>query len=236
MNLKGKLSLPVAALVFGAIGMAPLQAASMGQTYTGMLTAESGQGSVVFETLSLASTSNVTIYTTSYGGGMNLNGTMTASGGFQPNITLYDNTGFTIANQSASFSPIANPDPSNGWTGDGYLTDSNLAAGTYYVTLTDWQNQESITATNLNLTSPYLSFNGPGGTNFTDVQGNNRTGSYALDISSSAVGNAATPEPATLWLVFPFLPAHLVLAQAWTVPLVSIFCTQHFLPSGSGWW
>ncbi len=204
MNLKRKLGLPLAALLLGAVGTVPLQAAS--QTSTGTLTSESGTaGSVFFTTLSLTSLSNVTIYTTSYGGGTNLNGSTTAPGGFQPNITLYDHTGFTIANQSASFSPIANPDPSNGWKGDGYLVDSNLAAGTYYVTLTDWQNQESITATTLNLTTPYLSFNGPGGTNFTDVQGYNRTGNYALDISTTPVGTAAVPEPATVSLILPAL-------------------------------
>lgn len=206
MNLKGKLSLPLAALLFGTVGTAALQAASINQTYTGTLDSESGtSGSVVLETLSLTSISNVTIYTTSYGGGTNLNGTVTTAGGFQPNITLYDNTGFTIANQSASFSPI-----NNNW--DGYLTDANLAAGTYYVTLTDWQNQESITATNLNLTNPYMSFSGPGGTNFTDVQGNNRTGNYALDISTSAVGGgSAVPEPATLSLILPGLAGAFLL-------------------------
>lgn len=205
MNLKGKLRLPLAALLFGAVGTAALQAASINQTYTGTLDSESGTpGSVVLKTLSLTSISNVTIYTTSYGGGTNLNGTVTTPGGFQPNITLYNNTGFTIANQSASFSPI-----NNSW--DGYLTDSNLAAGTYYVTLTDWQNQESITATTLNLTTPYLSFSGPGGTNFTDVQGNNRTGNYALDISATPVGGSAVPEPATLSLILPGLTGAFLL-------------------------
>ncbi len=204
MNLKAKVSLPLAALLFGAVGPAALQAAPTGQTYTGSLTAESGQGSVLLETMSLTSMSNVTIYTTSYGGGTNLDGSVTGPGGFQPNITLYDNTGFTIANQSAGFSPLNN-------TWDGYLTDSNLAAGTYYVTLTDWQNQESITATNLNLSNPYLSFSGPGGTNFTDVQGNNRTGNYALDISTSSVGTSAVPEPATLSLICPGLAGAFLL-------------------------
>jgi hypothetical protein len=211
MNLKRTPGLAVTALILGAISAAPLAAAPINQTLTGTLTAESGVGSVVLQALLLTATSNVTVYTTSYGGGTNLNGSTTPAGGFQPNITLYDSTGFTIANQTASFSPIANPDPTNGWKGDGYLVDSNLVAGTYYVTLTDFQNQESITATNLNLNNPSLSFNGPGGTNFTDVMGNNRTGNYALDISINPVssgiggggGGSAVPEPSTLSLILP---------------------------------
>ena len=142
-----KLAWSLGLFALGICTTAHARAASISQTYTGALTSESGSpGSVVLETFSLTAPSQVTVYTTSYGGGMNLNGTTTPAGGFQPNITLYNSTGFVIANQSPSFSPIANPDPTNGWKGDGYLRDNNVAAGTYYVTLTDWQNQMSITS------------------------------------------------------------------------------------------
>ena len=212
MKLNGTYAL-AGALVVGMLVPGLANASSISQTYSGTLDSESGTpGSVVLESFSLTSASEVTIWTTSYGGGTNLDGTTTGSGGFQPNITLYDNTGFVVMNQSASFSPIANPDPSNGWKGDGYLQDTDAPAGTYYVTLTDWQNQMSATANGLNLsTAAYNQFSGPGGTTFEDVQGNTRTGNYALDIEatplSSTSPSSTTPEPATLWLMFPALAA-----------------------------
>jgi hypothetical protein len=111
-----------------------------------------------------------------------------------------------VANQSPSFSPIANPDPSNGWKGDGYLQDTAASAGTYYVTLTDWQNQMSVTSTGLNLsTAAYTQFTGPGGTSFQDVQGNTRTGNYALDISAMPLTSSSAPEPGTFLLMIPAL-------------------------------
>lgn len=193
-------------LALGVFTAAHANASSISETYTGTLTSESGSsGSVVLESFSLTAPSVVTIYTTSYGGGMNLNGTTTGPGGFQPNITLYNSTGFVVANQSPSFSPIANPDPSNGSKDDGYLQDTDASAGTYYVTLTDWQNQMSITSTGLSISqAAYLQFSGPGGTSFQDVQGNTRTGNYALDVSAVPL-TSSVPEPATILLVLPAL-------------------------------
>lgn len=212
MCLKGKLTSSLALLAFSVLIGAHANASSVAQTYAGTLTSESGAGSVVLESFTLTSVSDVTIYTTSYGGGTNLDGSTTGPGGFQPNITLYNSTGFVVANQSPSFSPIANPDPSNGWKGDGYLQDTDATAGTYYVTLTDWQNQMSITSTGLDLsTAAYTQFSGPGGTSFQDVQGNNRTGNYALDISSAS--SSSVPEPATLWLVIPALAAAVMFTR-----------------------
>lgn len=208
MVLKHKLTWSLAVFALSAFTSAQASASSISQTYTGTLTSESGSGSVVLESFSLTSPSEVTIYTTSYGGGMNLNGTTTGPGGFQPNITLYDSTGFVVANQSPSFSPIANPDPTNGWKGDGYLQDTDAAAGTYYVTLTDWQNQMSVTSTGLNVSeAAYLQFSGPGGTSFQDVQGNTRNGNYALNISAMPLssGPSSVPEPASFLLVIPAL-------------------------------
>lgn len=206
MVLQHKLNWGLGLFAMSVLALAHANAASVSQTYTGTLTSESGAGSVVLESFSLSAPSAVTIYTTSYGGGANLDGTTTGPGGFEPNITLYDATGFVVANQSPSFSPIANPDPSNGWKGDGYLQDTDAGAGTYYVTLTDWQNQMSVTSTGLDpSTAAYLQFSGPGGTSFTDVQGNNRTGNYALDISAMPLSSSSAPEPGTFLLMIPAL-------------------------------
>jgi PEP-CTERM motif len=217
---KHKLAWSLAAFALGLLTNIRASASPLAETYTGTLTSESGAaGSVVLESFSLTAPSEVTIYTTSYGGGMNLDGTSTGPGGFQPNITLYDNTGFVVANQSPSFSPIANPDPSNGWKGDGYLQDPDAQAGTYYVTLTDWQNQMSVTSTGLNLSTPaYLQFNGPGGSSFQDVQGNTRTDSYALNISGMPLGTSSVPEPATAYLIVPALAAAALVARKRSLP------------------
>jgi hypothetical protein len=213
MHLKRKLISGLAAFAFCASIVGRANASSISQTYSGTLTSETGSGSVVLESFTLTSASDVTIYTTSYGGGTNLDGTTSAAGGFQPNITLYNSTGFVIENQSPSFSPVANPDPSNGLTLDGYLKDTDAAAGTYYVTLTDWQNQMSVTATGLNLSeAASLQFSGPGGSSFQDVDGNNRTGAYALNISATPMGGSAVPEPSTFMLVIPTLAAAVLLA------------------------
>jgi len=209
MCLKRKLTWSLGVFALSVLTGANLDASSISDTYTGTLTSESGSaGSVVLESFSLTSASEVTIYTTSYGGGMNLNGTTASAGGFQPNITLYNSTGFVVANQSPSFSPIGNSDPSTGLELDGYLQDSNAAAGTYYVTLTDWQNQMSITSTGLNLsTAAFEQFSGPSGTSFQDVDGNTRTGNYALNISSMPLGTSTVPEPASFLLLIPGLAA-----------------------------
>lgn len=209
MVSKHKLAWSLGAFALGVLTAAHAHASSVSQTYTGTLTSESSSaGSVVLESFSLTAPSEVTIYTTSYGGGMNLDGSTATHGGFQPNITLYDNTGFPVENQSPSFSPIANADPTNGWKGDSYLQDPDAGPGTYYVTLTDWQNQMSVTSTGLNLSeAAYLQFSGPGGASFQDAQGNARNGSYALNISAMPLSSSSVPEPATFVLVVPVLAA-----------------------------
>ncbi len=188
-------------------------------TCTGTLTAESGTaGSVVVESMNLTAASDVTIFTTSYGGGTNLDGTTTPAGGFQPNVTLFDHTGFTLDNSGGVFSPIGHTDPSTGWNADAYMNEPDLAAGNYFVILTDTNNQASVSFNGFGSTSPsnfYTFFNGPGGTTFQDVNGNARNGNYALDIEAMPLSGpgSSTPEPATLWLVIPALAGLVVLRK-----------------------
>lgn len=210
-----KLASSLGIVMLGLLSSFCANAGSISQTSTGTLTSESGtSGSVVLESFSLTSPSDVTIYTTSYGGGMNLDGSAAGPGGFQPNLTLYNSTGFVVANQSPSFSPTANMDPSTGLKLDGYLQDTDAPAGTYYVTLTDWQNQMSVTSTGLSLSqAAYLQFSGPGGTSFQDVQGNTRTGNYALDISAMPLGTSSVPEPGTFAMVIPALVGAILLSR-----------------------
>ena len=155
--------------------------------------------------LQTSAVSDVTIFTTSYGGGTNLDGTTASAGGFQPNITLYTSGGDFVMNQAVS-SPSAKTDSSTGLALDGYLTDAGLAPGSYIVTLTNWLEQQPPTATNLS--DGFVNY---GGSTFTDVNGNLRTASYALNLSTS--GTSPVPEPASIWLLVSGLALAGAVAQ-----------------------
>ncbi|MGH9584071.1 MAG: DVUA0089 family protein [Bryobacteraceae bacterium] len=204
-------SLALAAVVSAGLSASVAGAASLSQTYTGTLAT---QATPFLQNFTLSSASDVTIYTTSYGGGKNLDGTTTKAGGFQPSLVLFDSSGNYVMSETYP-SPMANPDPSNGWALDAYLSDTNTPAGGYTVALTDWQLLQSPSATNL---SDGFTFNLGSGTNsFVDAQGNSRTGNYAMNISTSPVsgggGMTATPEPATLFLMLPAFALALLLRK-----------------------
>lgn len=199
MNFNKNIRPPLTSLIFSCLLVNTLAGATVAATYTGTLTAESGTpGSVVVEMLNLPTTASVTIFTTSYGGGTNLDNTVTAAGGFQPSVTLFDTTGFAVASENGMFSPL-----NNSW--DAYIQDPSVPAGDYFVILTDQANQVSPAFTGFGNTSPsnfYTFFSGPGGANFTDVQGNARTGNYALDVAAlSSSSPNSVPEPATVGLM-----------------------------------
>ena len=198
MALKNSLAC-TGALILGVLTVSATQAAPISQTFSGALGSTS---QVVQEDFTISATSNVTAFTTSYGGGTNLDGTVATPGGFQPNITLYTSTGDFVTSQAVS-SPLAKTDMSTGLALDGYLADTGLAPGSYIVTLTNWLEQQPPTATNLS--DGFVNY---GGSTFTDVNGNTRDASYALNLSTS--GASTVPEPASIWL----LVSGLVLAGA----------------------
>src|SRR6476469_10540767 len=108
MKLKGHLTLTLAACIV-VLGPAYARASTCAGTVTlpatcaGTLDAESGTpGSVVVAPFTLSMASAVTIYTTSYGGGPNLDSTTTGPGGFQPSLTLFDTTGFALAYENGT--------------------------------------------------------------------------------------------------------------------------------------
>jgi hypothetical protein len=143
---------------------------------------------VRLESLMLSSATSLTVFTTSYGGGMNLDGTTAPAGGFQPSVALYDTGGSAIAQTTGSY-PNNAGDPATGIVGDSYFLASNLMAGDYILAIANWDTTGD----------PISGFVNPGtGSSFPDVGGNSRVGKYTLDISSSTA--ASTPEPASLWL------------------------------------
>ncbi|MDQ2843867.1 MAG: PEP-CTERM sorting domain-containing protein [Acidobacteriota bacterium] len=189
-------------LILGFLTAGATQAAQISQTFLGTLSSTS---QILQEDFSIDAISNITIFTTSYGGGPNQDGTMASAGGFQPNITLYTSSGNFVTNQAVS-SPIAKADALTGLALDGYLTDNGLAPGSYIATLTNWLEQQPPTATNLS--DGFINY---GGSTFADVNGNLRSASYALNLSTSST--SPVPEPASTWLLVSGLA--LAGAVAW---------------------
>lgn len=168
------------------------------QTYSGAFPATitgtlPNQGTALEEAITLPSTENLTVTTTSY-----------ATGGFEPNLLLFNSAGKFIT----AGIPFGVADPSTGIIGDMRLTAPSLAAGMYTIALTDFLLNQSLTATNL---SDGFTVNYGSGTTFVDSNGNQRTGNFALAINAARPN--ATPEPATLWLAAPFLAFFAVRAK-----------------------
>jgi hypothetical protein len=195
MKFNSKLSFAAAAL-FVLVGAQQSRAGTVTLVNLGTLPATTTgtlaqEDDVIEASFTLSAPSSIMAYTTSYSGGANLTGPPSAAGGFEPMLTLYSNSGNYLVGENLQ-------------AGDASLTDSNLAAGTYILTLTDFLTQQSAFATNLS-----DGFTGPGGSNFIDDQGASRTGNYALNLSVTPLGGtgpgSAAPEPATFWLFVPTL-------------------------------
>ena len=162
------------------------------QTYTGTFPATisgslTNQATALEEAITLPMSGSLTVFTTSY-----------ASGGFEPNLTLFNSAGdFVTGSGTPGTSPNATTDPSTGLGLDAYLTANFLNSGQYTIALTDWQLNQSITATNL---SDGFTSNYGNGMSFIDQAQNTRTGNYTLVAQLTQ-----TPEPATVWLIIPSL-------------------------------
>ena len=205
---KRSLALSAMALLLVAAGTQQMKAVTVTNVDLGALSGPltnsgtlANQGTALEAMFSISSPTTLTIFTDSYGGGTNADGTSTAAGGFMSSLVLYDGTGNYVAGETFP-SPIGHNDPTTGLNGDAYIKTGSLAAGTYTVALSDFLVQQSATATNLS--DGFINYGS--GTTFTDVQGNMRNGNYALNISGvSGPPPSSTPEPATFWLMVPAL-------------------------------
>lgn len=187
--MKSRSKLLTAGILLALSALPAARGASILQTYSGPLPVTltgtlPNQGTALEQTFTLASESDLTIFTSSY-----------ANGGFQTNLVLFDSMGGFIT----AGIPAGSPDPSNGIVGDSSLMAMNLAAGTYIVALTDFLLNQSDTAQNL---SDGFTSNLGDGETFVDANGNTRNGNYSLTIQANS---AAIPEPSTLWLAAPAL-------------------------------
>ena len=189
MNLSLERSLLLAVSVIG-LTSPNTTAAVINQTYAGSFPASivgslPDQSSVLEEAITLSSVTDLTAFTTSY-----------ASGGFQPNLFLFNPAGVAIAASSGQKPLNAAADPTTGSTFDAYLFTSSLLPGAYTLALTDFNVNQAVTATSLadGFTTDYGN-----GTTFVDINGVTRSGNYAITIDAAAT--AATPEPSTAPLI-----------------------------------
>ena len=210
---KHKLHLSLLTLLFSVAATQQLKAVDITNVNLGTISGaytttgtSPNQGQVLEATFSIASATNLTIFTDSYGGGTNANGTTATAGGFMPSLVLYSSTGKYLAGETFP-SSIGKKDPVTGLDGDAYLSSINLAAGTYILALSDFLVQQPVTATNLS--DGFINYGS--GTTFTDVQGNLRTGNYSLNLTTSST--PSVPEPATFGLMIPALVGVAVLVR-----------------------
>ncbi len=202
---KHKLGLSLLTLLFGFAATQQLKAVTISTANFGTITGPftnagtlANQGQVIEASFSITAATNLIISTNSYGGGTNANGMTATAGGFMPSLVLYNSAGHYVAGEIFP-SPTGRTDPATGLNGDAYLTSMNLGAGNYIVALSDFLVQQPVTATNLS--DGFINYGG--GTTFSDVQGNLRTGSYSLNLTGPSA--SAVPEPATFWLMVPAL-------------------------------
>jgi hypothetical protein len=145
-------------------------------------------------TFTLGSVSEISIQTWGYAGGTNASGTVIAEGGFDPVVALFSGSGPTATlfdTNDDGTCPPGNFDSVSGLCLDSTLNEIGPAPGTYTLALIVSPNQPN---------GPTLGDGFAGGGDFTDVFGNPRTGTFAVDIVTTSA-TSPTPEPSTLMLV-----------------------------------
>lgn len=174
-------------------------------TFTGSLTADD---SVFTYTLTTASTQVFNFYTTSYGGGANLNGSVTPSGGFDPVLTLFSTTTGNVlgfGGGTGMCQGSSSKDPKTGLCEDASFS-ATLAAGAYTLDLTEFPNEAIgkladgfLFAGDSTVTGDFCGVSGG-----TFLQSDvapcvQRSSNYAVNISSTT----PVPEPPTWLLISP---------------------------------
>ena len=180
--MKRFLKAAVAATVLAA-GSASALAANV--SFTGHLAAAND---VQLFNFTLNATSNVTLRTWSYAGGVNAAGSAIGAGGFDPIVSLFFGSGSTALLIGASDDGFGvATDSSTGSALDSLLDSFGLGAGTYTVALT----QSANFANGPTLADGFLGAGNPGF--------DGRSSTWALDFRGVSTATAV-PEPTTLVL------------------------------------
>ena len=185
------------------------KADSFNYTYSGNLSADN---SVYTQTFNVSTPLDYTIYTTSYGGGINADGMSVAlPGGFVPVVTLFSSTTGNVINfggGDATCHGSASADPGTGLCEDAYFTGT-VGPGSYTLDLTEFPN-----VANGSLSDGFLFSNDPTATgDLCGVSGGmflqtdvapcvQRNAGFALNVVASS-STSPVPEPPTWLLVLP---------------------------------
>ena len=189
-----KVAISCATLAFSLHATA-LSAATETFSFTGNLFDDADAGIFGF---SIASISDVTIRSYSYAGGTQADGTPIPAGGFDPVVALWDGSGalITEVDDSPGDVPL---DPVTGSDFDVNFTVSDLSAGNYSVSVVQFSNfalggnlSNGFSETNPDFTGiNYGCSNGQ----FCDVNGENRTAFWAVDVLANDPGTNPAPVP-----------------------------------------
>jgi hypothetical protein len=195
---------PLALLTICLAAVPGAMAASF--TATGTLAADNSVYSHTFDT---TTAQDFTFYTTSYGGGMNADGTHTNAGGFVPVLTLFSTTtgnvlGFGGGDGICNGSSMA--DATTGVCEDAYFTQM-LDPGSYTLDLTEFPNVAIGNLSDGFLAGSDTTFTGTNcGSSGMFLQADlapcvQRNANFAVDITSGST--SPVPEPSTWILVLP---------------------------------
>ena len=203
---------PIRALILSLIAGSLATAADF--SFSGSLAADND---IQLFRFSLASTNSITLRTYSYAGGTNQLGAAVPRGGFDPVLALFDSTGTLINEDDDGYANV----PADSVTGqhwDSYI-QTTLAAGTYIVSLTQYENfpngptlSDGFSRTGQpKFTSAFGCSNG----GFCDRTADNRTANWQMEILDT-VSATAVPEPNA--------PALLAIGTVF----VGAFCSRKF--------
>ncbi len=199
-RLSRRLGLPFALAVMGAAFAALPAHAQFATTVNGNFAADDQNYQYKF---TVPTTQTVYIFTTSYAGGINADGTISQGGGFDPLLTLFDSTGTELIANDDDINSYNHPDPETGKSYDAYFQTA-LNPGTYTLAVTEYDNSA--------LGSLASGFSEDGKGNFTgalfgnpdgsdtgkpffDSTGDQNSGHFAFSVSS--VPPPAVPEAST---------------------------------------
>src|SRR5205085_5549169 len=128
----------------------------------------------------VGASSNVTLRAWSYAGGTNAAGQHIAAGGFDTILAVFNSTGTLIGQNDDGGCGLVAADPVTGRCWDTYLTINNLAAGSYFVSIQQYDNF----ANGPNFSNGYRRDGSPNFTGgcFRDVSNHCRTDEWAFDI------------------------------------------------------
>lgn len=204
-----KTSIPPAAAWLALALAAPAQAegVALPQFFQGTLARDNALVAFAF---SLATSGPLDARTFSHSGGQSGVGQAVAEGGFAPVLTLFSADGEQLALNVGSANGCAGP---GSFCWDAHLQLQGLAAGTYWLVLSQDDNLAQAGPVTLealssfysrheepHYTAAYLGLPADGGVNFVRVDGSPRSGQWALDIQVDALVSQV-PEPPAAWLL-----------------------------------